>query len=248
MDIVYTLWLRQIRRYSRNKSRIIGTIGQPLLLMLSLGYGLGAVYAKAGQGSYIQFLVPGIIAQTILLSAIFWGIIILMDKRFGFLSELLVAPVKRHTILLGSALGGATITLAQGILVLAVSIGLGFRPYDWLMVVPAIIVMLIVSLALTSVGAGIASMVDDFQGFQAINNLIVMPLFFLSNALYPIDGLPQPLKLISTLNPISYIVDTLRALLIGQHHFSMTLNFTVIALTLVVSVVFAVRRFDRIQM
>src|SRR5437868_13775896 len=109
MEIIFVLWLRQIRRYFRSGSRIIGTLGQPVLLLLALGYGIGAIYRQAGAGDYLQFLVPGIVTQTVLLSAIFWGIIILQDKRFGFLSELLVTPVPRIKILLGSALGGATI-------------------------------------------------------------------------------------------------------------------------------------------
>src|SRR5258708_30999011 len=106
MYILYVLWLRQVRRYWRSGSRLLGSLGQPVLLMLALGYGIGAIYRRAGEGNYLQFLVPGIITQTVLLSAIFWGIIILMDKRFGFLSELLVAPVSRLKILMGSTLGG----------------------------------------------------------------------------------------------------------------------------------------------
>src|SRR5271154_1702253 len=131
LEIIYILWLRQIRRYTRSGSRILGTLGQPILLLLALGYGIGAIYRKAGEGNYIQFLVPGIITQTVLLSAVFWGIIILQDKRFGFLSELLVAPVSRLKILLGSAAGGATISIMQGLIVFFVSMAFGFRPYDW---------------------------------------------------------------------------------------------------------------------
>src|ERR1700743_259711 len=117
LQIIYILWLRQMRRYYRSGSRILGTLGQPVLLLLALGYGIGAIYRKAGEGNYLQFLVPGIITQTVLLSGIFWGIIILQDKRFGFLSEMLVAPVSRIKILLGSALGGATISIVQGLMI-----------------------------------------------------------------------------------------------------------------------------------
>jgi ABC-2 type transport system permease protein len=117
LDIVYILWLRQMRRYLRSRSRILGAIGQPLLFLLALGYGIGAVYKRAGQGNYLEFLVPGIIVQTLLFSGVFWGIQILFDKRFGFLKEMLVAPVSRTKILLGNALGGATISLIQAILV-----------------------------------------------------------------------------------------------------------------------------------
>jgi ABC-2 type transport system permease protein len=124
MEVIQILWLRQMKRFFRTKSRIAGSIGQPILLLLALGYGVGAVYKKAGQGDYLQFLVPGIIMQTILFSAVFWGSNILFDKRFGFLMELLVAPVSRLRILFGSALGGATISLIQGMMVLIVAIAL----------------------------------------------------------------------------------------------------------------------------
>src|SRR6266576_533919 len=133
LDVIYILWLRQMKRYFRSRSRVLGAIGQPLLFLLALGYGIGSVYKKAGQGNYLEFLVPGIIVQTLLFSGVFWGIQILFDKRFGFLKEMLVAPVSRLRILLGNALGGATISLMQAILVFIVSFGLGFRPENWAM-------------------------------------------------------------------------------------------------------------------
>lgn len=247
MEVIYALWLRQVRRYTRSGSRIIGTIGQPLLLMLALGYGIGAIYRKAGEGDYLTFLVPGIITQTVLLSAVFWGIIILMDKRFGFLSELLVAPVSRVKILLGSALGGATISIMQGILVFIVALLFGFRPDSWLAMIPALFVLILMSLALTSFGAAIASSVDDFQGFQSINNLLVMPLFFLSSALYPLEDVPTVLKVISSANPVSYMVDALRHLMTGAAHFSFALDIAVMTATFAVCVAFAVNRFNRLQ-
>lgn len=250
MDILYNLWLRQIRRYTRSGSRLLGSLGQPILLLLSLGYGIGAIYSKAGEGNYISFLVPGIITQTVLLSAVFWGIIILQDKRFGFLSELLVAPVARIKILLGSAAGGATISIIQGFMVFAVSFIFGFRPYNWLWVPAALLVLILMSLALTSLGAGIASMVDDFQGFQGINNLLIMPLFFLSGALYPLTNIPIGLKIVTLINPVTYMVDALRYLLAGpaEAHFNLGLDIGVMAITFVAALSFAVNRFNRIQM
>lgn len=248
MEVIYTLWLRQVRRYIRSGSRLIGTLGQPILLLLALGYGIGAIYEKAGQGSYLDFLVPGIIAQTVLLSGIFWGTIILMDKRFGFLSELLVAPVSRVKILFGSALGGATVSVIQGMLVFLISMLLGFMPHDWLLVVPAFALLVVICLTLSFVGAGIASMVDDFQGFQGINNLLIMPLFFLSSALYPLDSVPDLLRIISTLNPVSYMVDGLRLLLTNSSHFSLGTDLAVISVSFVAALIFAVNRFNRIQM
>jgi ABC-2 type transport system permease protein len=125
MDVIYILWLRQMKRYFRSRSRVLGAIGQPILFLLALGYGIGSVYKKAGQGNYIEFLVPGIIIQTLLFSGVFWGIQILFDKRFGFLKEMLVAPVSRLRILLGNALGGSTIALMQGIMVFIIASILG---------------------------------------------------------------------------------------------------------------------------
>jgi ABC-2 type transport system permease protein len=248
LDIIYALWQRQVKRYYRSYSRLLGTLGQPILLLLALGYGIGAIYKRAGEGNYINFLVPGIITQTVLLSGIFWGIIILQDKRFGFLSEMLVAPVSRLKVLIGSALGGATICVFQGILVFAISYLFGFRPHDCVNVPLAFLILIVMCLALTCFGAGIASMVDDFQGFQGINNLIVLPMFFLSSALYPLNNIPTFLKIISTINPVSYMVDALRYLLSNTTHFGLTKDLIVMAITFCVTLTFAVNRFEKIQM
>jgi ABC-2 type transport system permease protein len=247
LDVIYILWLRQMKRYFRSRSRVFGAIGQPILFLLALGYGLGSVYKKAGQGNYLEFLVPGIIVQTLLFSGVFWGIQILFDKRFGFLKELLVAPITRVKILLGNALGGATISMLQAVLVLVISTALGFRPYNWLLLPFAFILMAILSVTLTSFGAGIASMVEDFQGFQGINNFLIFPLFFLSSALYPLTNAPDWLRFLAAINPLTYSVDALRRVLIGQSHFSIGLDLAVITVTLIASVAFAVNRFNRIQ-
>jgi len=247
MDVIYILWLRQMRRYLRSKSRVIGAIGQPLLFLLALGYGLGSVYKRAGAGDYLQFLVPGIIIQTLLFSGVFWGMQILFDKRFGFLKEMLVAPVSRLRILLGNALGGATISLIQALLVFIISFGLGFRPYNWAFIPLALLVMVVLSVILTSFGAAIASMVEDFQGFQAINNFLIFPLFFLSSALYPLTNAPVVLRILASANPISYAVDALRYTLIHQSHFGIGKDLLVLAAALILSVWFALNRFNRIQ-
>jgi len=247
MRVLLVLWLRHIRRYLRSRSRIIGSIGQPLLFLLALGYGLGAVFERAGQGDYLEFLVPGILMQTILFSSIFFGAIIIFDRRFGFLSELLVAPVSRLKILLGTSLGGATISLIQAIMVLVISMFLGFSAQSIIAILAAVLIMSVLSLALTSFGVGLAASVEDFQGFQAINSFVMFPLFFLSNALYPLDSAPDVLRILASLNPLTYAVDGLRYVLIGQSHFSIALDMLVLLATLVVTVFFAVRQFNRIQ-
>lgn len=248
LDVIFVLWQRQVKRYYRSGSRLLGTLGQPILLLLALGYGIGAIYRKAGEGNYLEFLVPGIITQTVLLSGIFWGIIILQDKRFGFLSELLVAPVKRLKILIGSALGGSTISVMQGMIVFVVAYLFGFRPYSWALVPVAFLVLVMMCIALTSFGAGLASSVNDFQGFQGINNLLVTPLFFLSGALYPLNNVPEGLRIISTINPVSYMVDALRYLLSNETHFGITKDLIVMTITFILALVFAVDRFNKIQM
>jgi ABC-2 type transport system permease protein len=244
---IYILWLRQVKRYVRSRSRIIGAVGQPLLFLLALGYGIGSIYKRAGGGNYIEFLVPGIIAQTILFGAIFWGINVIWDKMFGFLKETLVAPVPRLRILTGSALGGATTTVAQAALVFFISLALGFRPYNWALVPLALAVVILFTFALTCFGAGLAAIVSDFQGFQAINQFIIFPLYFLSSALFPIDGAPKVLRVIASVNPVSYAVDALRALLINQTHFGLGLDLLVLGVTVVVLVTFGVVCFKHIE-
>jgi ABC-2 type transport system permease protein len=247
MEVIHILWLRQMKRYFRSRSRILGAIGQPLLFLLALGYGLGSVYSKAGQGDYLQFLVPGIIVQTLLFSGVFWGVQILFDKRFGFLKEMLVAPVSRLRILLGNAGGGATISIIQAMLVLVISFALGFRPVDWAWLPLAFVVMVLLSLIMTSFGAGLASMLEDFQGFQAINNFLIFPLFFLSSALYPLTSAPDWLRILGSLNPVSYGVDALRYTLTMETHFGITKDLIVLGITLVATLIFAVNRFNRMQ-
>lgn len=247
MRVIYALWLRQIKRYFRSRSRVIGAIGQPLLFLLALGYGLGSVYKRAGQGDYLTFLVPGVMAQTVLFSAVFFGINIIFDKQFGFLKETLVAPVSRLKIMLGGALGGATTSVLQGILVFVISLGLGFRPHSWLALPVALLVMIVLAVALASFSSGVGALVNDFQGFQAINQFLIFPLFFLSGALYPLDTVPTALKIIAAFNPISYAVDALRAVLLGQAHYGLGVDALALGITVVILVVFGVLQFRRIE-
>ena len=247
MNAMYLLWLRQVKRYYRAKSRIVGAIGQPVLYLLALGYGLGAVFKRAGQGDYLQFLVPGVIAQTILFSAIFWGIQIIFDRQFGFLKEMLVAPVSRLKIMVGGALGGATIAVFQGLLVFVMSLAVGFRPHNWAALPLALLVMAILGVALSSFGSGLGSIVNDMQGFQAINNFIVFPLYFLSGALYPLNDIPAILKFIAAIDPLTYAIDGLRAILINEHHYPLGTDILALSLTTVGCIIFGVVTFRRIQ-
>jgi ABC-2 type transport system permease protein len=247
MRVIYILWQRQLKRYFRSKSRIAGAIGQPVLFLLALGYGLGSVYKRAGEGNYLQFLAPGIMAQTVLFAAMFFGAMIIFDRQFGFLKETMVTPVSRLRIMIGSALGGATTATMQGTLVLIISIALGFRPHNWALLPVAIIIMAVLALAIACFSSGIGSFVQDMQGFQAINQFLVFPLYFLSGALYPLTGVPSWLRIIAEVNPISYTVDAMRWALDGTSKFTIGHDIIALAITLVVCIAFGALRFRRIE-
>lgn len=247
MKVIFILWLRQIKRFFRAKSRMIGAVGQPLLFLLALGYGLGSVYKRAGEGNYLQFLVPGIMAQTVLFSAMFYGAMVMFDKQFGFLKETLVAPVSRLKIMLGGALGGATTAVMQGLLVFIISLALGFRPEHWILLLVTIVILCMLSVAIACFSSGIGSFVEDMQGFQAINQFLVFPLYFLSGALYPLTNVPTWLRIVAEFNPMSYAVDAMRDTLIGQTHFGLVKDFAVLSVTLIALLIFGAYRFRHIE-
>lgn len=228
ISTVYILWLRQLKKYVRSRSRIIGSLGQPLLFLIALGYGFGPIFQKAGQGNYLEFLAPGIIAMTVLFTSVFSGIELIWDRQFGFLKETLVAPASRLQIMLGRTLGGATVATMQGIIVFFISMIAGFRPVNLLMLPVAFLLMLLIALLFTAIGTAIASLLEDMQGFQMIMNFLVMPLFFLSGALFPLAGLPAAITLIASINPLAYGVDGLRAALVNQAHFGIAMDFAVL--------------------
>lgn len=220
---------------------------QPLVYMLALGYGLNSVFQQSGNGSYLQFIVPGIMVQIILFTSMFWGANLVWDRQFGFLKETMVAPVTRLRILLGNALGGATISLFQGVVLLIIAIILGFRPYNWLLIPAAIMFMAMLSFAIIGFSAGIGAMVDEMQGFVAVNNFLLIPLFFLSSALFPLENVPGPMKVIATINPISYAVDALRTTLINRSHFGLLTDFCVLSGIIIITLLFGTYRFLKIQ-
>jgi ABC-2 type transport system permease protein len=234
METIYILWLRQIKKYLRSKSRIIGSLGQPVLFMLALGYGLGPIFAKAGQGNYLEFLVPGIICMSIVFTAIFSGLEIIWDRQFGFLKEMLVAPVSRLEIMVGRSLGGATVASIQGLIVLALSFLIGFRIGNLWHLLVAIIFMFMISLLFTLLGTGIACLLKDYNAFQLIVNFLIMPLVFLSGAFFPLDDLPKIFLKVISFNPLTYGVDALRGTLSGLGHFALWNDFSILFIIIIV--------------
>ena len=235
-------------RFWRKKAAVVGALGQPIIFLFALGFGLSPIFAKAGGGNYIQFISPGIVGMTILFSSIFTGVEIIWDKQFGFLKETFVAPVSRFEIMLGKTVGGATVAAIQGILVLLVTLIAGFRFENLALIPLALLFIILTALLFSAVGTTIAARLDDMQSFPLIINFVIQPLFYLSGAIFPIDGLPKALGLITKINPLSYGVDGLRYALSGVSHFSLWLDLTVLVSLLFVFLIFGAYQFSKIEL
>jgi ABC-2 type transport system permease protein len=247
VGVVYVLWLREVKRYLRSRAQIIASLGQPLLYLLVLGFGLGPVFAQAGRGSYLQFVAPGVVGMGILFTSIFSGIGLLWDRQFGFLKETLVAPVPRLQIMVGRTLGGATIAMVQGLLVLVVCLLAGFRPQSALGLLLAFVYMALIAIVFAALGTAIGSGLRDMQGFQFIMNFLVMPIFFLSGALYPLNNLPTALAAATRVDPLSYGIDGLRGALIGVSAIGLGVDAIVLAFVAMIFLGLGAWTFSRIQ-
>jgi ABC-2 type transport system permease protein len=238
MSGIFVMWKRQIIRYWRSRGRMLGSLGQPILFFLALGFGFGPIYAKAGGGNYLEFLVPGILAMTILFTSVFSGIEVIWDRQFGFLKETLVAPVPRWQIMLGKTLGGATVALFQALLIFILAFLFGFRPSSILLIIPAFLFMFLIGFLFSAFGVAIASNLEDMRAFPFIMNFILMPIFFLSGALFPLDSLPKSVVTVTLFNPLSYGVEGLRAILTGTGHISLLTSL--IVLLIISAIIFAI--------
>ena len=247
LNAIYVLWLRQLKRYFRSKARMLASLGQPLLFLVALGFGFGPIYQKAGGGNYLQFLAPGIIAMTVLTTGMFAGIEVIWDRQFGFLKETLVAPVPRWVIMIGRTLGGATVASVQGMVVALLAVIIGFRPERLPLLPVAVGFMFLTALLFTALGTAIASRMQDMQAFPLIMNFLVMPMFFVSGALFPLSGLPAAISTVASINPMSYAVDGLRETLSGVLHFGLGADFLGLAVGAVVIVAFGSWMFSTIQ-
>ncbi|MGD0822874.1 MAG: ABC transporter permease [Desulfomonilia bacterium] len=248
MDVIFILALRQLKRYLRARARIIGSLGQPILFLIALGFGFGRTYEKARGGNYIQFLAPGIIAMGILFTAVFSGIEIIWDRQFGFLKETLVAPVSRLQIVLGRTLGGATVALIQGFIVFLVCIVAGFRIQDMTLLPIAFIFMFLISILFTAMGTVVGSILEDLHAFPLIMNFLVMPLFFFSGALFPVQDVPKALKIAVDINPLSYGVDGLRGAMSQGFLFGLGTDFIVLSILTAILLFVGSYFFSRIQL
>lgn len=204
------VWQRELIRYARTRTRIITGLVQPLLFLFVLGYGMGSLVGTTGGFDFKKFVFPGIVAMSVVSTAIFSAISIVWDREFGFLREMLVAPVPRSALALGKTAGGATVATAQGTLMLALAPLIGVR-LTVLTVVEVIALEFLMAVALTTFGVFIASRIERIEGFQVVMQLVLLPMLFLSGALFPLTGLPGWLTVLTRANPLTYAVAPLRA-------------------------------------
>jgi ABC-2 type transport system permease protein len=245
LEGIYTIWLRETKRYIRYKSRILTSVVTPLLWLIIFGTGLGAAMRFGGiAGSYKQFIFPGIIGQTILFTAIFSGVSVIYDRQYGFLKEILVAPITRPSVVLGKSAGISTASLIQGAILLLLSFVVGIT-----MTIPgfiaSIVLIIIISLGLAGVGLIIASFTDSMEGFNLIMSFIVLPMFLLSGALFPITGLPSWLQFAVYLNPLTYGVDALRAVILNHSVLPLYVDFIVLLVFAAVSILVSAYLFSK---
>jgi len=214
---IRVLWLREMKRFLRAKSRIVGALAMPLFFLAFLGMGFNrmAVPGLEGGVDYVRFLVPGILGMSLLFSSTFGGLSVLWDKEFGFLKEIMVAPVSRVSIVLGRIAGGVTTALIQSLLILVIALFMGFRISSLPGLLLAVAFMILISVTFLGLGLAFASKMKDMQGFSIVMNFVIFPLFFLSGALYPLENLPVWLRALGYADPLTYGVDGLRGALIG---------------------------------
>ncbi len=208
-NAVYVIVSREFKKFVREKSRLISTLARPLIWLFLVGGGMSRLVSFGSEVTYMQFIFPGILGMTILFSSIFSSISIIWDKEFGLMKEILVAPVSRFSIVIGKALSGTVISVLQTIIILMLFPFLGME-LSLLSILSIICIAALLAFCISALGIIVATFFESFESFGAIINFIVMPMFFLSGAMYPVEKLPDLLKLISRINPLTYGVDALK--------------------------------------
>ncbi len=203
------VWKRELIRFSRNRIRIITSLAQPILFLFVLGTGLTTIVNTAHGFDFRTFMFPGVIAMTILFTAIFSAVSIVWDREFGFLREMLVAPVRRGAIMMGKCAGGATVATLQGIIMLVLA-GLVHVPYSPVLLIELMVVMVLTATMLTAFGLFLAARIQEIESFQVVMQLFVLPMFFLAGAVFPIEKLPTWLGTLTRFDPLAYAVDPMR--------------------------------------
>jgi ABC-2 type transport system permease protein len=234
LEAIYTVWLREMIRYVRAKERIIGSLAMPIFWLLIFG---SSIRASVDVGiDYTSFIAPGIVTMALMFNSILSGITVIWDRELGFMKEMLVAPISRLSIVAGKALGGATTALIQGIfLIFLIFVIKGLSSEYFIAVKMDVIVfltmipmMILIALGLVGLGITIASRLDTLESFGLIMQFMIMPMFFLSGALFPINNLPDWIRVVTYLDPVTYGVELLRSILIGFSSINILLSFSIV--------------------
>ncbi len=241
----YALWYREIKVFTREKSRIVSSFITPLLWIVVFGGGLGSAVSLGGV-NYQVFIFPGIVTMTILFSSVFFGLYIVWDKKIDFFKEVLVAPLSRTTIFAGKMVGGSVDALLQGCAMLVFGLVLGIN-YTILNLFFSFLFMFILASALVSVGLIIGSNMESVEGFQLITSFLIFPMFFFSGALFPLKNLPQYLLIFTILDPVTYAVDGLRGLILGSSQLPIALNLAILTAFASVMIGIGTLSFRRLQ-
>ncbi|MHC1630734.1 MAG: ABC transporter permease [Methanotrichaceae archaeon] len=229
---VYSLWLREMIRFFRLKSRVFGSLAPPFFFLAFLGFGFRSASLGIPEGvDYVSFLTPGIIGMTLLFSSTFAGLSVLWDREFGFLKEIMVAPVSRLSIMMGRTSGGVTTAVMQGLILLVPGIFMGLKTTGFGGFLLSLVFMVLIATIFNGLGLAFASKMKDMSGFSLIMNFMVFPIFLLSGALFPVENLPSWLRTLSYLDPLTYGVDGLRGSLVGVGSFSLVLDFGVLVVS-----------------
>lgn len=246
-NAIYVIVSREFKKFLREKSRLISTIARPLIWLLLVGGGMSRLVRTDTGVSYMQFIFPGIIGMTILFSSIFSSISIIWDKEFGFMKEILVAPVSRLSVVIGKALSGTLISVLQAAVILLFAPFLGFS-LNAPAILSTLVIAALLAFCISSLGIVIATFYESFESFSVIMNFIVMPMFFLSGALYPVSKLPEILKLVTRINPLTYGIDALKHMMFPGKtvfDFSLLIDVTVLMVTSLFLVTIAGFLFER---
>ncbi|OFV67403.1 MAG: multidrug ABC transporter permease [Candidatus Syntrophoarchaeum caldarius] len=247
LQAIYTLWLREMLRFFRMKSRVIGSLGMPFFFLAFLSMGFDDTAFLNGDLDYTSFLTPGIIGMLLLFSSTFTGISVLWDKEFGFLKEIMVTPVSRISILIGRIAGGATTAIMEALIILVLSVPLGFNLRGIygdastsgivIGVVMAFVFMVLIATTFIALGIAFASCMEDMSGYSIIMNFVIFPLFFLSGALFPIDNFPSWVRILALLDPLTYGVDGLRGCLTGAFDLPLLIDLFALVLSSLIMLV-----------
>ena len=227
---IYTMWLREMKRFLRVKARVVGSLLMPIFFLAFLGLPMSfasQIPVPEGVG-YLDFLAPGIVGMTLLFAGTMSGASVIWDKEFGFLKEVLVAPVNRFSVILGRSLGGMTTAIIQALIIVGIAVAMGVKLASVSGFFLALVIMILTCATFTGLGLIIATKLGNLEGFMAIMNLIIFPIFFLSGAFFPLQSMPPWLRYIMYADPLTYGVDGLRGTLVGVSTFPLWLDFVVL--------------------